>query len=183
MISVVARHISPTLRRWQVLAVVVIAAAALTGCSAKLPWEGHALSRGNPAPTFSGETFAHGGYSLAGSTGRPVLINFWFPSCPPCSAEMPDLQAAYHKYGDRIDFIGIQQIGLDTKADGIAFLEERGITYPNMADSTFTIQADYEVTGFPTTVFLDREHNISKVWTGLISKKSLEDQIEAVIKG
>ena len=22
--------------------------------------------------------------------GQPVVLNFWFPSCPPCVAEMPD---------------------------------------------------------------------------------------------
>jgi hypothetical protein len=96
---------------------------------------------------------------------------------------MPELQEAYEKYGDRIDFIGVQQLGLDTRADGIAFLQERGITYPNLADGTFTIQADYEVISFPTTVFLNSDHTINKTWSGLISKENLEEQIEAVIEG
>ena len=24
--------------------------------------------------------------------GKPIVMNFWFPSCPPCVAEMPDLE-------------------------------------------------------------------------------------------
>ena len=169
------------LRRWQALCIVLAVGVVLAGCG-MAPTDDK-MSGGETAPAFSGETFAGAPYSLADSAGRPVLINFWFPSCPPCSAELPDLQEAYHRYGDRIDFIGIQQLGLDTKAAGIAFLEERGITYPNMADEQFSIQSTYEVLQFPTTIFLDSDHNINRRWEGLISKKNLEEQIEAVIDG
>ena len=52
------------------------------------------------AKPISGETFFHGNFDLDMHVGKPVLINFWFPSCPPCRAEMPDLQIAFEKYGE-----------------------------------------------------------------------------------
>ena len=79
---------------------------------------------GENAPPITGETFAHGEFSLELNEGKPVLVNFWFPSCPPCKAELPDLQAAYEEYGDQVAFIGIQQLGVDAPASGAAFLED-----------------------------------------------------------
>ncbi|HKK62717.1 MAG TPA: TlpA disulfide reductase family protein [Bacteroidales bacterium] len=37
--------------------------------------------------------------------GEVVFLNFWGTYCPPCIAEMPEIQAAYDGYGDRVKFI------------------------------------------------------------------------------
>ena len=34
-----------------------------------------------------------------------VILNFWATWCPPCVAEMPELQSLYKKYGDRVAFV------------------------------------------------------------------------------
>ena len=137
------------------------------------------------APSFVVDTFHHGTYNLDETVGRPVLINFWFPSCPPCRAELPDLQAAYEEYGEEIDFLGVQQTSVDTLQEGIEFLGDLGITYPNFADETedssSQVQISYRVLSFPTTVFLNRDHSISRTWSGLINEKNLKEQIELVI--
>ena len=135
------------------------------------------------APDVTGETFTHGDFSLDKHEGKPVLINFWFPSCPPCRAEMPDLQAAYEKYGDDVAFIGVQQLGLDSAANGQAFTRDLGLTYPNMPDVGSTIQFGYEVFSFPSTIFLDKNHNIARTWTGIISEEQLSEQLDALLIG
>ena len=135
------------------------------------------------APDVTGETFTHGDFSLDQHEGKPVLINFWFPSCPPCRAEMPDLQAAYEKYGDDVAFIGVQQLGLDSAANGQAFTRDLGLTYPNMPDVGSTIQFGYEVSSFPSTIFLDKNHNIARTWTGIISEEQLGEQLDALLTG
>jgi thiol-disulfide isomerase/thioredoxin len=114
---------------------------------------------------------------------KPVLVNFWFPSCPPCRAEMPDLQAAFEKYGDEVAFIGIQQLGLDSPASGAAFVEELGLTYPSMPDTNSKVQFAYEVFSYPTTVFLNRNHDIARTWTGIIGEEQLAEQLEALLAG
>ena len=135
------------------------------------------------APPVTGETFAHGEFSLELNEGKPVLVNFWFPSCPPCKAELPDLQAAYEEYGDQVAFIGIQQLGVDAPASGAAFLEDLGITYPTLPDTDSTIQFAYEVFQFPTTMFLDKNHDIARRWTGGISAEDLAEQLEILVAG
>ncbi|MDP6666711.1 MAG: TlpA disulfide reductase family protein [Dehalococcoidia bacterium] len=141
-----------------------------------------AVSTGN-APAISGETFSHGTFNLDMHAGKPVLVNFWFPSCPPCWAEMPDLQAAYEKYGDDVAFIGVQQLGLDSAASGAAFVEELGLTYPALVDIKSEIQFDYEVFSYPSTIFLNRNHDIARTWTGIINEEQLGEQLDALLAG
>ena len=51
------------------------------------------------APGFKGDTFHHGPFDLSRHEGKPVVINFWFPSCPPCRAEIPNFEHAYQTWG------------------------------------------------------------------------------------
>ena len=143
---------------------------------------GSTESTGN-APAVTGETFEQGSFSLDQHAGKPVLINFWFPSCPPCRAEMPDLQASYEKYGEQVAFIGLQQLGLDSAANGQAFVRELGLTYPNLPDLDSSIQVSYEVFSYPTTVFLDKNHNIARTWTGIIGEEQINEQLAALLAG
>lgn len=131
---------------------------------------------------FELETFEHGTFNLNDSLGKPVVINFWFPSCPPCAAEMPDLQQAHAEYGDQVQFVGIQQLGLDTADEGQEFLNEIGVTFPNIPDKTGEVWVGYNIVSFPTTLFLDKEHKIQRTWSGLITEDNLEDQIEQLLE-
>ena len=110
--------------------------------------------------------------------GRPVLVNFWFPSCPPCRAEMPDLESAFQKYrDDGLEFIGVQLVGLDSAEDGQLFVDEIGVTYALGADKTAEITRAYKVTNFPTTFFLDEDLNIVRKWAGFLNEAVLDEII------
>ncbi|MSQ09308.1 MAG: TlpA family protein disulfide reductase [Dehalococcoidia bacterium] len=135
------------------------------------------------APVFSGQTYSHGTFDLSQLTGKPVLINFWFPSCPPCAAELPDLQAAYEKYKDRVAFVAVQQTGIDSPDAGKQFFTQLGVTIPAFPDSNSKVQIAYRVLSYPTTVFLDKDHNIVRKWTGLITAENLEKHLQVIAKG
>src|SRR5687768_5893892 len=91
-----------------------------------------------PAPDFS--LFMYQGadqvggeeinFSQAIAQGKPVVLNFWGGSCPPCRAEMPDIEAVSREYGDRVLFLGLD-VGpfllLGTRQEGQALLEELDI--------------------------------------------------------
>ena len=114
--------------------------------------------------------------------GDPVVLNFWFPSCPPCVAEMPDFESVYQKYkSEGVQFIGIQLIGLDTVEDGQEFVDELGVNYLIGADLTENTSGDiiraYNVSGFPTTVFIDRGHTISRKWMGALNQNKLDELV------
>jgi len=102
---------------------------------------------------FATENYGRGELvSLSQFRGQPVVVNFWFPSCPPCRAEMPDLEEAFQNHrADGLQFIGVQLLGLDTAEDGQEFVDKVGVTYLLGPDEDSNITRDYNVTSFPTT--------------------------------
>jgi thiol-disulfide isomerase/thioredoxin len=162
------------------LAVAALATACGTGQAAE-PGSGQAASRGS-APAIAGTTYEGQAFDLASLAGKPVVVNFWFPSCPPCRAELPDMQKAFEKYGPHgVQFVGVQQLGLDSAASGKQFWSEIGVTFPAFPDQGSKVQAAYEVLSYPTTIFIDSRHNVVRKWTGLISHSELEKNIEALL--
>ena len=113
---------------------------------------------------------------------KPVVINFWFPSCPPCRVEMPDFEKAFQRYnGNGVEFIGVQSLGADTIEDGQRFVDEFGINYAVGPDEDNSILLDYKVRGFPTTVFVDKDQRIRRTWTGLLDAATLDGLVQDLL--
>ena len=145
-------------------------------------------SGGSAAPDFNLVLFGNQNHSrgesitLSQFLGRPVVINFWFPSCPPCRAEMPDLQRTFEEHSDDgVQFIGVQLLGLDTAGDGQEFINNLGITYAVGADDEGAIMRDYEITSFPTTVFLDSDHHVVRKWAGILTEGKLTELVRQTL--
>ncbi len=186
MIAQAGSGVRPAAARLAALAVVAAALAAAAGCSGT---EDQAPSEpAGPAPGFEITLFGNENHA-AGSTlrlsdlaGRPVVINFWYPSCPPCRLEMPDLEAASRRHAaGGVAFVGIQSLVLDTVEDGQGFIDEFGITYAVGPDRAGEILIDYEVNGFPTTVFLDADHRVVRKWAGVLDGEKLDELIAEAV--
>jgi thiol-disulfide isomerase/thioredoxin len=55
---------------------------------------------GQPAPDFAFVTVADGApHTLADYRGKVVVLNLWATWCPPCRAEMPNLDRLQREYG------------------------------------------------------------------------------------
>ena len=80
---------------------------------------------------------------LSDLVGKPVVLNHWFPSCPPCVAEMPDFEVAYQKYKDQVVFIGVQNMGVDTAENGQEFVNDWASTTPSAPTTTRTTTSRY----------------------------------------
>ena len=136
---------------------------------------------------FHGTTFAHGTFDTRELAGKPIVINFWFPSCPPCRAELEHFEEVYQEYGEPsgsdVQFVGVQQLGLDSIEDGATLFDELGVTFPGLPDNASAIQIAYNVFSYPTTVFLDRNHNEYRVWQGAIDKENLAEIVQELADG
>ena len=134
------------------------------------------------APEIRATLYTGEEVQLSSLRGNPVVVNFWFPSCPPCRAEMPDLEEVWQQYkGQGVEFIGIQLLGLDTEEEGKQFVQEIGVTYPIAADRDGSITKAYEVAGFPSTYVIDSEGRLAREWTGFLDRDILEDLLSEVL--
>ena len=145
---------------------------------------GVACSGGEAAPDFEIVLFETPNHEagevlrLSDLQGRPVVLNFWYPSCPPCRAEMPDLEEAFQaNRGQGVEFVGVEELILDTVEDGREFVDEIGVTYELDADVEGDLIAEYGIIGFPTTVFIDRDQQIVRKWTGILNAEKIDELI------
>ena len=164
---------------WAAAAVVAVLAAA---CSGGIP-------AGEPAPELDVVLFGNANNTageavkLADFEGTPTVLNFWYPSCGPCRVEMPDFEEASHKYDDDdLKFLAVQVPGFDSSEDGQAFVDELGLTFSTGHTESAQIVMDYKVIGFPSTVFLNGNHEIVRTWSGALDAEKLEELIQEMLQ-
>jgi len=118
---------------------------------------------------------------LAGFKGKPVMLNFWASWCDPCKHEAPLLEATWqHVQGQGVVFIGIDFE--DTQSDALNFLQQYGITYPNVVDSAGSVGISYGVTGVPETFFIDRHGVIVHKVIGELSEQTLQSNLQLLLR-
>ncbi|SPF51871.1 Alkyl hydroperoxide reductase/ Thiol specific antioxidant/ Mal allergen [Candidatus Desulfosporosinus infrequens] len=118
--------------------------------------------------------------SLADYQGKAVLINFWASWCPPCQSETPDLVKASAKYGDKVQFIGVNLTSQDSLPDVSAFLEKYGIKYPIALDTKGTVAQQFQTMGIPTSFFVNRQGIIVERYVGAITPQVLEEDLQKI---
>lgn len=134
----------------------------------------------HPAPAFEVQTVAGDAFSTAAQAGKPMVINFWATWCGPCRNEMPALEDASKRYADRVSFIGVNQ-GEDAPTIE-AFADELGLTLPLGIDQKQAVGADlYNVSGLPTTFFVDGSGVIRRVWMGEMNSITLEEGLAEIL--
>ena len=113
------------------------------------------------------------------STGQPMLVNFWFTSCPPCRREMPALQQAFETYGEQVRFIGVN---VQDSASAIrAFVDELGVTYEMLRDVNGNLVVANGISAFPTTLFIDSNGRIVKQVAGELTTESIDRSIALLL--
>lgn len=93
--------------------------------------------------------------SLDRFRGRIVVMNLWASWCPPCRAEMPDLQRLSDLYAARgMAIVGVNEGESPQRAR--SFAESLQIHFPIWIDAGERYGRLYGALGLPTTVILDR---------------------------
>jgi len=115
--------------------------------------------------------------------GDVLLINFWATWCAPCREEMPMLSELHKsRAGQGFKVLGI---ALDDVQQARDFVEELGITYPNMVGG-----ADVMATGvlygnraglLPYSVLVDRQGLIRWTNLGELEADDLDTRIDALL--
>lgn len=128
---------------------------------------------GEPAPEFM-TLYAREGdgdvFRLSDLKGQAVWLNFWGSWCPPCRAEMPEIEDAWQQLEPR----GMTMIGVSQQEDprvSVDYADRVGATFPIAVDPNYlTAVADpdafpdlfetaqtWEIRNFPTHIFIDKD--------------------------
>ena len=135
--------------------------------------------KGHPAPDFTLQTPEGETIALSDLRGKAVVLNFWATWCPPCRAEMPELQAAWEAYESG----GLVVLGVNQAEDAAAvqaYRQELGLTFPVVLDSQYEAANLYSVNSLPTTFFIDRDGVIRDIVVGQMNAALLSERIKTI---
>jgi thiol-disulfide isomerase/thioredoxin len=121
--------------------------------------------------------------SLSDFRGHYVLLNFWATWCPPCQAELPELQAYYTAYRSK----GFILLGIDVQEDPTTvstFLQQRGFDFPVGVDMTGAVHASFGTNSLPLSVLVGPNGELIKMWRpGAITRSMLEQDVTPLLGG
>ena len=115
---------------------------------------------------------------LSDYQGKWVVVNYWATWCPPCKAEMPELQA-FHD--DHVDKDGVV-LGVNTEVISEQaindFLEDFFITYPNFVEGPVSTSELGSIPGLPTTFLVSPKGTVEAKQVGSVTREMIENFIQ-----
>ena len=133
-------------------------------------------------------------HRLSDYRGKTVFLNFWATWCGPCQREIPDIEKLYRDRGENegdLVVLGVANPKTDSRpnnsdvseADVKAFIDERGITYPVLMDTTGEMFSGYRILSFPTTFMIDKDGNIFGYISGMLTPDMMDSIVEQTMSG
>jgi cytochrome c biogenesis protein CcmG, thiol:disulfide interchange protein DsbE len=140
------------------------------------------LEVGEPVPdTELPRLDGDGAGSIADYRGDWVLVNFWASWCDPCRTESPDLERFHERHRkDGFTVLGINQS--DLSEDALAFVEEYGLSYPQLRDGEGERAEEFGMTGLPESFLVDPDGNVAHIRRGPVDAEYLETYVEPLIE-
>jgi cytochrome c biogenesis protein CcmG/thiol:disulfide interchange protein DsbE len=137
---------------------------------------------GEAAPVFQLNTLGGQPLSLADLKGHPVLMNFWASWCPPCRAEMPDLDKVAREYQGQ----GLVVLAVNLQEDAPTarrYAETLGLAFQDsiVLDSQGVVANRYNLTGLPTSYFIDADGIIRDWNSGGLTEKALRARLAKIV--
>jgi len=167
---------------------VVLAALAIVGLLTyglvKKGGSSLALGQAVPGATTSlPDLDGNGSGSVADYRGRWVLVNVWASWCPPCQTESPDLERFYDAHrGKDFTIVGVDTNGLSP--DGLKFVRDHGISYPQLHDGSGDFaQNDLHTTGVPESFLVNPHGKLVLHSLGPVSEHYLDANVEPYLNG
>jgi peroxiredoxin len=139
-------------------------------------------SIGEPARDFTYPGLDGKEVSLSGFFGNKVVfINVWATWCTECRKELPTVQKMYEKFrGDDFEVLAVS-IDAYGKNAVVPFMNELGLTFPALLDTSGSIQLLYGTTGVPESFIIDKKGSVAYIEIGAGDWREPEKQ--ALIQG
>lgn len=136
---------------------------------------------GDRAPDFELKDLSGKVVSLSDLRGSPVMLNFWATWCGPCRSEMQYLENIYETWSEK----GLVFFTINCGESIMSvkdYLESQSLSLPVLMDSLRTVMYRYDVSGIPTTFFIDKNGIIQDMNVGAFpSEESIEEYLNDLI--
>ena len=109
--------------------------------------------------------------------GRPMVVNLWYSSCPPCARELAAFADVHDEVGERVRFVGVDPV--DPVAEMQRFATDRGVTYELLRDPEQLLAGELGIVAYPMTLFVDADGTIVDQ-SGPLDDDELRERIEAL---
>ncbi|MCP5098192.1 MAG: TlpA family protein disulfide reductase [Chloroflexi bacterium] len=130
--------------------------------------------QGQASMEFTLSTLNQGDVSLSDYDGQVVVMNMWATWCPPCRAEMPELNRFYETHKNE----GLVVLAVNAQEDEKTvrpFIELNNFTFPVLLDLDGDVASQYLTRSFPTTYVIDRNGRIQHIQVGEITEQQLDE--------
>jgi peroxiredoxin len=97
---------------------------------------------------------------------KVVLVNIWATWCTECRRELPTVQSLHEKFGgDEFEVLAVSIDAAGAKAIK-PFMQELGLKFPALQDTSGSIQLLYGTTGVPETFIIDKHGKVAFIEIG-----------------
>lgn len=151
--------------------------------------------KGNPSPSASPATGIQIGFTapdftlkdLNGNTvklsslrGKAVYLNFWASWCPPCKAEIPEIQKFYLQNKDNVSVLAVNITFNDKVPDVVNLLKASNAKFPVLLDTNAqaSVADSYQVYGIPASFFIDKNGVIRETHVGGMTLATLQEALK-----
>ncbi|HSM26107.1 MAG TPA: TlpA disulfide reductase family protein [Anaerolineaceae bacterium] len=113
---------------------------------------------------------------LSDYQGKYVLLNAWATWCPPCRAEMPDLNSFYQTHQQK----GFEILAInagESREIAASFSNALGLDFKILLDLDSSVLTGIGISGFPTSILIDPEGNVAMIHIGMISPEDLNNKV------
>ena len=110
---------------------------------------------------------------LSDFQGKVVLVNAWATWCPPCRAEMPDINTYYQAH-QKDGFMVLAVNAGDPQTAAAAFAQSNQLAFPVLLDSNLSLLDSMGIHDFPTSIVIGRDGRVKHVQVGMFSPEALD---------
>ncbi|WDW10731.1 TlpA disulfide reductase family protein [Priestia aryabhattai] len=138
------------------------------------------ILEGQIVPNIQLETLDGKAFNLKDYQGKTVILNFWATWCPPCKAEMPDMQKFYEEYKNKnVEIIAVNLTSAEKNKEDIKrFTDEYGITFTVPLDKNGEISNQFNVVSIPSSYLIDDKGVIRRHVVGPMSYNWMVDEVK-----
>lgn len=135
------------------------------------------LEKGQIAPDFQLTTLEGQTVKLSDFRGQQVMINFWATWCPPCRAEMPDMQKFYEN--NDVQILAVNLLQSESSLDKVQkFIDEFELTFTIPLDEESVVSNEYEIIAYPASFMIDSNGRIQFIALGAMNYDIMVQEFE-----